>query len=194
MNSLKVKLSNFSKNISGLKSGFVWFFMNNILSFFPSKHIRYWGLKFLGMNLEKNIRFYQGFHIRNPKKIFISEGVSIGPKVLLDGRCGLSIGKNTVLAYDCIIWTLNHDYNDIHFCGKGSPVEIGSNVWICSRSIILPGIKIGDGAIIASGAIVTKNVEPYTIVGGIPAKVIGKRERKEYNYGYSSAKDFSHIN
>lgn len=194
MNKIKNSLSEIKRNINGLKSGLVWYFINACLSYFPSKHMRYWGLKISGMKLNKNIRFYQGFHIRAPKKITIEEGVSIGPKVLLDGRCGLFIGKNAVLAYDCIIWTLNHDYNDIHFCGKGAPVKIGSNSWICSRAIILPGIIIGEGAIVASGAIVTKNVEPYTIVGGVPAKVIGKREKKLYDYGYLSSKDYSHIN
>ena len=191
MNNLKLKLLRY---LDGLKSGFTWCFINNFLSSFPSKHIRYWGLKMLGMDLAKNVRFYQGFHIRAPKKISIAEGVSIGPKVLLDGRCGLSIGKNSVLAYDCIIWTLNHDYNDIYFCGRGASVKIDSNVWICSRAIVLPGIVIGEGAIIASGAVVTKDVEPYTIVGGVPAKVIGRRERKQYNYGYLLSEDFSHMN
>lgn len=134
--------------------------------------------------MSKNVRLYEGFHIRNPKGITIEDGVSIGPKVLLDGRKGLHIGKNAVLGYECIIWTLNHDYNDINFCGKGAPVKIGDYAWICSRSIILPGITIGEGAVVASGAIVTKDVPPYTIVGGIPAKKMGMREQKNYNYGY----------
>ena len=64
------------------------------------------------------------------------------------------------------------------FCGKGALTEIGEYAWICSRSIILPGVKVGEGAVVASGAVVTKDVPPYTIVGGVPAKVIGKRERK----------------
>ncbi len=89
-----------------------------------------------------------------------------------------------MIAYEAIIWTLNHDYNDINFCGKGAPVEIGEYVWICSRSIILPGIKIGKGAVVASGAIVTKDVPDYAIVGGVPAKVIGHREENDYQYGY----------
>ena len=138
------------------------------------------------MNLASNVRFYQGFHIRNPKGISIGEGVSIGPKVLLDGRKGLKIGRSVVIAYEAIIWTLNHDYNDVHFCGKGASVEIDDYAWICSRSMILPGIKIGKGAVVASGAIVTKDVPPYSIVAGIPAKVIGKRMEKAYDYGYNS--------
>lgn len=105
---------------------------------------------------------------------------------MLDGRKGLKIGRSVVIAYEAIIWTLNHDYNDVHFCGKGASVEIDDYAWICSRSMILPGIKIGKGAVVASGAIVTKDVPPYSIVAGIPAKVIGKRMEKAYDYGYNS--------
>lgn len=180
------------KKIREYKVGVEWWFVNTILSNFPSKRFRFWCLKVMGMNLSKNVRFYAGFHIRSLKGITIADGVSIGPKVLLDGRMGLSIGKNAVIAYEAIIWTLNHDYNDVNFCGKGAPVSIGDYAWICSRSIILPGIKIGEGAIVASGAIVTKDVPPYAIVAGIPARIIGKREFKEYNYGYNTQTDNTH--
>ena len=143
--------------------------------------------------MSKNVRIYEGCHIRKAKGITLEEGVCIGPHVLLDGRMGLSIKENAILAYECIIWTMNHDYNDVHFGVKGGHVEIGAYAWICSRSIVLPGIKIGEGAIVASGALVTKDVAPYTIVGGVPAKVIGKREKKKYYYGYKKSKDFSHF-
>lgn len=176
-----------------LRYSFTWWFINSILSNLPSKHLRLWGLKKFGIDTQPNVRFYQGFHIRNPKGIHIGNGVSIGPKVLLDGRKELYIGSNVVIAYEAIIWTLNHDYNDETFCGKGAPVKIGNYAWICSRSIILPGVTIGEGAIIASGAIVTKDVEPYTIVGGVPAKVIGRREQKEWHYGYNKNNDHSHF-
>ena len=169
--------------IYGIKSAIEWFIVNSILSSgVTCKRMRYYGLKAMGAKLSHHITFYGGFQIRNPQGIKIAEGVSIGPKVLLDGRRGLTIGKSVVIAYDAIIWTLNHDYNDVHFCGKGAPVVIGDYAWICCRSVILPGITIGEGAVVASGAVVTKNVEPYTIVGGIPAKVIGARERKNYSY------------
>ncbi len=173
--------------------GFKWWFINSFLCNFPSKNFRYLCLKRLGMHLHKDVRFYTGFHIRNPKGITIKSGVNIGPNVLLDGRKGLTIGRNAVIAYEAIIWTLNHDYNDIHFCGKGAPVEIGDYAWICSRSIILPGIKIGEGAVVASGAIVTKDVPPYSIVAGVPAKIVGQREHKEYDYGYRKEADITHF-
>lgn len=182
-NTIKSKLWHIKENY---KPGIQWWLTNNVISNLPSKRLRLWGIRKMGLKASPMIRIYAGVHIRSPKNIKIEDGVSIGPKVLLDGRKGLTIGKNAVIAYEAIIWTLNHDYNDIHFCSKGAPVNIGAYAWICSRSIILPGINIGEGAIVASGAIVTKDVPPYSIVAGIPAKVIGLREKKEYDYGYKA--------
>lgn len=170
------------KRIAYYKGKFAWWFANSILSNMPSARIRKKGLKWLGMRFVGSAYFYEGFHVRDPQKIIIGDKVSIGPKVLLDGRCGLTLGNSVVVGYEAIIWTLNHDYNDVHFCGKGAPVEIGDFAWICSRSIILPGIKIGKGAVVASNAVVTKDVPPFAVVGGVPARVIGHREEKEYEY------------
>lgn len=184
---------NIKKHFLGGISGLKWLLSTKILPLLPSQTLRNWGLRKIGVSMSKNVKFYSDFSIRNPKGLFIEDGVSIGPKVLLDARCGLTIRKNAVIAYDAIIWTLNHDYNDLNFCGKGSSVEIGENAWICSRAIIMPGIVIGKGAVVASGAIVTKSVEPYTIVAGIPARPIGKREIKEYRYGYRREEDYNHF-
>ena len=145
------------------------------------------------MKASKDVCFYPGFTIRNPKGLVIEDGVNVGPKCLLDARRGLIIHRNAVIAYEAIIWTLNHDYNDINFKGKGASTEIGEYAWICSRSIILPGVKIGKGAIVASGAIVTKDVPDFAIVGGVPAKIIGYREKKNYQYGYHYKNDTSHL-
>ncbi len=143
--------------------------------------------------MSRNVKFIGSFSIRNHKGLTLKDGVCIGPGSLLDARKGLTIEENAVIAYQAIIWTFNHDYNDINFCGKGAPVTIGAYSWICSRSIILPGVTIGEGCVVASGAIVTKDVPPYSIVAGIPAKVIGKREKKDWKYGYHANNDFSHL-
>ncbi len=171
MNHFKTIANKLKSHLRGFIGGWKWFYINSILSVFPSKHVRYYGLKQQGADLAKNVRFYQGFHIRNPKGLRIEDHVTIGPKCLLDGRLGLTIRHHAVIAYDAVIWTLNHDYNDPSFCGKGGATEIGPYAWICSRSIILPGIKVGEGAIIASGAIVTKDVPPYEIWGGGTGKM-----------------------
>ncbi len=174
-------------------SGILMWMTNVLMSNFPSKHVRQWFLSLVGIRMDGPVRFYPGFHIRAPKRIHLGSNVSIGPRVLLDGRMGLEVGDSAVIAYDAIIWTLNHDYNDVHFAGKGAPVKIGPYAWICSRSVILPGITIGEGAVVATGAVVTKDVPPYTIVGGVPAKVIGKREEKKYQYGYTPKEEGFHV-
>lgn len=107
------------KHLYAIKSGLIWVLTNSILSSFPSVWFRNWGLRMMGMKMSKNVRFYQGFHIRTVPGIKIGDGTSIGPRVLLDGRKGLQIGKNVTIAYEAIIWTLNHDYNDLHFTAKG---------------------------------------------------------------------------
>lgn len=179
--------------LKGIIVGIVSTLSERIIPSLPSRHLRNWFIRLCGVRAGENVKFYPNFSVRNPRGLEIEEGVSIGPNVLLDARKGLKICKSAVIAYEAIIWSLNHDYDDVYFSGKGSKTEIGAYSWICSRAIILPGIKVGEGAIVASGAVVTKDVPPYTIVGGVPAKEIGKREMKEYKYSYESSQDRIHF-
>ena len=164
------------------KASFEWVFLNHFLSKFPSSTFRIFCLKKFGANIEKNVRIFSGGEFRAPGGLIIKNGSSIGHRSILDARRGLRIGKNVTLATEVMIWTLHHDYNDVHFMVKGGMTTIEDFVWIGSRSIILPGVTIGEGAIVAAGAVVTKDVLPYTVVGGIPAKQIALREKKDYDY------------
>lgn len=148
----------------------------------PSKHIRFCLLRWGGSKIHQRVSMFASVDIRNPKGLIIDEGCSIGPRVLLDARRGIHLHRNVTVAYDAIIWTLHHDMNSNDFHTIGGQVEIEEYAWICSRSIILPGVKIGRGAVVASGAVVTKDVEDYAIVGGVPAKKIGERSCHQLNY------------
>lgn len=89
------------------------------------------------------------------------------------------------IAQDVQIWTLEHDVVSPRHGLKNGGVVIKENVWIASRATILPGVTIGEGAVVAAGAVVTKDVEPYAIVGGVPAKKIGERNKNlEYALNY----------
>ena len=161
-----------------------WGFMKmNLWQHIPSTHIRSFLLRRMGASIASKVSIFSSVKIRNPKGLRIGNGCSIGPQVLLDARKGLDIGENVTIAYDAIIWTLHHDMNSADFRSIGGKVIIEDYAWICSRAIILPGVRIGKGAVIASGAVVTKYVAPYTVMGGIPAAKIG--ERKEQNLKYS---------
>lgn len=169
------------KNYAVWRSSIRWYWINCIISHFPSRSVRNFLLNVAGANLGK-ISMFAGFEIRNPKGLTIGNGSSIGPRVTLDARRNLTIGENVTIASEVMIWTLHHDYNDEFFKTVGKEVIIEEYVWVCSRSIILPGVKIGKGAVVASGSVVTKDVEPYAIMGGIPAKKIGERDKKEFKY------------
>ncbi len=157
-------------------------FINYFLPLIPSRHIRYTCYKILGVKMGKNCSIYGSIEIRRPQHLEIGDYCCIGKHVLLDARTGIKIGNCSNISSHVLIWSLHHDYNSDTFSTKGEKVEIGHHCWICSRAIILPGVRIGNYAVVAAGAVVTKDIPDYAIVGGVPAKIIGERERKEYQY------------
>lgn len=124
----------------------------------------------------KKVFFARHLDVRSPYRISIGSYTSINKYVLLDGRGGnLKIGNNVDIAQETNIWTLQHDYNDPLYKAVGKSVIIEDHVWIASRATILPGVTIGRGAVVASCAVVTKDVPPLAVVAGVPAKIIGYR-------------------
>lgn len=157
--------------LSQLKSTFINWLIANI----PVMPIRLVVYKLFGMKIGNGSNLYWGLEIRGSRHIEIGEDTSIGHDCKLDGRFKLIIGNHVNLSSEVMIWTAQHEINDLKFKAVGSAVEICDWAWISTRAIILPGIRIGRGAVVAAGAVVTKNVEDYEIVGGVPAKHIGYR-------------------
>jgi maltose O-acetyltransferase len=97
---------------------------------------------------------------------------------LLDGRVyPIVTGADVSIGPEASILTLGHDPQSPDFTDRGGPVTIGDRVWIGYRALVMPGLNLGEGAVVAAGAVVTKDVAPYTIVAGNPAKEIGTRNR-----------------
>lgn len=162
--------------------GLNFYLTNYFISCFPSHLVRNFFLKVTGLKLGRRSIIYGKFEIRNQWKIKVGKNTSIGHKCTLDGRGGITIGNNVNMSSEVMVWTWQHDYNDPNFGITAGEVIIEDYAWISARTIILPNTKIGKGAVVAAGAVVTKNVEPFDIVAGIPAKVIGKRNQNlEYN-------------
>lgn len=158
------------------------------LSLIPSHHIRNFLYRYVcKMNLEKDAVIYYGAEIREPGNIVIGKGSIIGDNSILDGRNGICIGNNVVFASNVRIWTEQHDHRDPWFrCDtqEHRPVVIDERAWIGSHTIILHSVHIGEGAVVAAGAVVTHDVEPFSIVAGIPAKKIGERN-KDLHYSFN---------
>ena len=161
--------------------GFISFVLK-LSSHIPSHHIRNFILTVVfRMQKHRSAVIYSGFLVRSPSKVNIGAGTVVGYNCELDGRRGLTIGDNVNISSDVKFYTLQHDYNDPGFTAVGAPVIVKDYAWISVRAIILPGVTIGRAAVVAAGAVVTKNVPDYAIVGGVPAKVIGQR-KEEMNY------------
>ncbi|KAF5050111.1 2,3,4,5-tetrahydropyridine-2,6-dicarboxylate N-acetyltransferase [anaerobic digester metagenome] len=112
--------------------------------------------------------------------IAISNNVMIGAYSVVFGHGNISIGENTIIASHVVIIPANHRFNalDVPICHQGisaKGIQIGENVWIGAHAVILDGVTIGTGAIVAAGAVVNRDVPPYSIVGGVPATVIKHR-------------------
>ena len=168
---LKNKKINWGMNILGN------IFVNKI----PSRRIRIFYYKLLGAKLGKDVSICRNTDLLAENKLKIGNGVNIGWRCTIDARGGIEIHNNVVIASDSIVLTADHDINDKNFTARYKPIVIKDRAWICTRSTILGGVTIGEGAVVAAGSVVTKDVNPYTIVGGIPAKTIGKRnENLEY--------------
>lgn len=160
-------------------TGFLWWGVGNI----PSHTIRKFFYRLSGFKIGSGSTIHMMARIYDPRHIIIGEDTIVGERATLDGRKqlpnsqgGLEIGNHTDIASEVMIWTSQHDIHDPEFKAIEKKVLIGDYVFIGPRSIILPGVTIGNGAIIAAGSVVTKDVEPFTIVAGTPAQKIGERK------------------
>lgn len=134
----------------------------------------------------KNFTCCSGVVIRGAKSISIGDNVRIGEKNFINGRGGLTIGNNVKIGPHVFIWTTTHNYYAPSCLPYDSvkletPVKIGDNVWVGAKVNIVPGVTIGEGAVIAMGANVTKDVPPCAVVGGNPAQIIKYRDIETYN-------------
>jgi acetyltransferase-like isoleucine patch superfamily enzyme len=154
------------------------FFYNGVVGHFPCHWIRELFLRcYLGQILEGS-SVHLGCRFLNGRKVFLGKRNIINFGCLFDGRqFRIETGDDVSIGPEAGILTLGHDPQSSEFALRGGDVRIGNWVWIGFRAMILPGVTIGEGAVVAAGAIVTKDVAPYTIVGGNPARVIGNRER-----------------
>ena len=159
-------------------------YMDTEVGKIPSHCIRKWIYRHIFLvNLDKTAVVYYGAEIRCHRKLSIGKGSIIGDKAILDARNGLSIGKNVTLSSNVSIYTEQHDHRDPDFLCisttgvKPCAVTIDDYVWLGPNVIVLPGVHIGEGAVVGAGAVVTKDILPYTVNVGIPAKTVGVRPK-----------------
>ncbi len=151
---------------------------NSWIGRLPSRRLRrvylrrYLGAFGAGSSVQSGVRFLNG------RKVSLGRNTILNFGTLIDGRRHpVVFGDNVSIGPEATVLTLGHDPQSPTFADRGGPVRIGSRAWIAHRAILLPGVTIGEGAIVAAGAVVARDVEPFTIVAGVPAKPVGSRNR-----------------
>lgn len=137
-------------------------------------------LRLFGAKVGSGVIYYSGVWIMPSKDFKIGSNVDIAKGVMINARGGLEIGDRVLIGFGSKILTENHRipsdkgriFNSGHIKKK---IVIEDDVWIGANCLILSGVRIGEGAVIAGGSVVTKDVPPYTVVGGVPAKIIKER-------------------
>ena len=133
-------------------------------------------LKLFGARLSLRNQMAASTWIEMPWNLTIGEYSALGPRVILYNLGTITIGSNTVISQDSYLCGGTHDYTRPTMPLIKTPITVGDKVWICAGAFIGPGVTIGEGAVIGARAVVVKDVEPWTVVAGNPAKFIKKRE------------------
>lgn len=152
-------------------------FGNVFINKIPSRHFRRLFYKLMGAKIGKSYLFRR-VEVLSPKGLEIGDHSTVGWFSLLDSRGGVKIGDNVCIASYVKLITGSHNINSPEFEAVFSPIVIEDYAWICTGATIIQGVRIGEGAVVAAGAVVTHDVKPYTVVGGVPAKEITTRSRK----------------
>src|SRR3989344_186721 len=149
------------------------------VGYLPFHSVRNFFYRLCGLKIGKGSTLHMGARFYLPHKISIGEDSLVGDHAFLDGRASLKIGNHVDIASRVMIYNSEHDVNAEDFHATSDPVIIEDYVFIGPGVIIQPRVTIRKGAIVAAGAVVAKDVEAFTIVGGIPAQKIGERKLKD---------------
>lgn len=160
------------------------------VGYIPIHFIRCFFYRTAGVKMGKGSTIHMGCNFFKPSGVSIGEDTIVGDHAFLDGRAPLRIGSHVAIASQVLIYNSEHDIQSDDFQAIEEPVEIGDYVFVGARAIILPGVKIGRGAVVASGAVVTKDVPDFIIVGGVSAKIIGERKIRDPHYCLGRARLF----
>ena len=168
----------FKSKIARLLWGIVWLFL-----FRPTQKgildgWRVFWLRLFGAKIGRYSYVAGSCRIWAPWNLSIGDNSCLSERVNCYNVDKVCIGDNVVVSQESFLCTASHDISSINMELTTSPIVIRSNAWVTSRAIIMPGVTVGEGAVVAAGAVVTHDAPPWSVIGGVPARQIGKRVLK----------------
>lgn len=144
-------------------------------SFHNMYRYRAWLLRLFGARVGSNVRVRRSVTFEIPWNVTLADGVTIGDAVRVYALGPITLGKGAFVSQNVHLCAGSHDYTTLDYPLLKPPIRIGEHCWVAADAFVGPGVTVGDGSIVAACAVVVKNVEPWTIVGGNPAKFIKPR-------------------
>lgn len=168
--------NNLQKQVREIRFGWTLYCYNHILNKIPSHLIRLFFYRRL-FSIGEGTSILMNVIIWTTRGLKIGKQSTVNAYCVLDSRGGITIGNSVNIAGYVQIWSASHDVDSPTHAMVKKSVQIGDHVWIATRATILPGVTIGTGAVVAAGSVVTRDVAPFTIVGGVPAALIKERSK-----------------
>jgi putative colanic acid biosynthesis acetyltransferase WcaF len=148
---------------------------NLLITQLPGHWLRLAWLRALGARVGRGVCVFRGTTVIGAQHLVLSDRVQVGFRVVLDARGGLTIAEDVLVSSDSQFLTARHDVGSPGFEREVAPIEIGDHAWIATRAMVLAGVSVGRGAVVAAGGVATRDVPPLAIVGGVPAKFVAER-------------------
>lgn len=170
------------KGLEKIRSHMGAAFYNMLFTGVPFHAVRQGFLRAVGMKIGRQVSILRGTIVIHPDRIRIGNNCIIGFQCFLGGETGIEIGNQVNISSFSILLGGYHDINKSGFDVVLKPLVIEDYAWIATRAILMSGIRVGRGAVVGAGAVVTRNVPPYTVVAGVPARKIGERKPEACSY------------
>lgn len=165
---------------------------NLILRILPFHQARVFFLRMCGASVGKGVAVHGRVYFTRPGNLQLGAYSTINKDCYVDTRGGVAVGDSVMIGHNSFIYTAGHDIDCKDFSGYNAGVEIGDYAVVFPHSLIMPGVKVGKGAVILTGSVVTKDVDEFAVVGGNPCKFIKHRShglnyRHEYRFWVANA-------
>ena len=159
----------------------VWGFVHLLLVRFSPRPCHAWRaavLRLFGASLGPHCHIYPAASIWAPWNLICEDAVCIADGAVVYNPAPIRLASHSVVSQDAYLCGSTHDIDDSAFPMTSAPITIGRYAWICARSVVCAGITVGEGAVLGLASVATRDLEPWTVYGGIPARVIRKRNRR----------------
>jgi putative colanic acid biosynthesis acetyltransferase WcaF len=136
-------------------------------------------LRLFGAKLGRHCHIYPGARIWAPWNLTCGEVVAVADGAVLYNPSPIYLGSHSTISQEAYLCGATHDYEDPDFSLTSSEIYIGEEAWICARATVQSGLRVGPGAVLALGSVATRDLEPWTVYAGVPARKIKQRTRRE---------------